>query len=52
MNYPSNVDDGYLPSHLCIMGLATQIDTNARSWATVVIPRVRRTIAFGDEWDR
>ena len=30
-NYPSDMDDGYLPLHLCVMGLATQLNKNARS---------------------
>jgi hypothetical protein len=28
-NYASGLDDGYLPPNLCIMGLATQLHTNA-----------------------
>jgi len=51
-NYPSEWDDGYLPTHLCVMGLANQINTNARSRALAVVPKIRRTIAMGDEWDR
>ena len=51
-NYPTDMDDGYLPTHLCVMGLASQINTNARSRAVAVIPRIRRTIAMGDWWDR
>ena len=34
------------------MGLANQINTNARSRALAVVPKIRRTIAMGDEWDR
>ena len=51
-NYPAEMDDGYLPPQLCVMGLATQINTNARSRAAVVIPRVRHTIAMGNTWER
>jgi hypothetical protein len=52
-NYPSEeMDDGYLPNHLCVMGLTTQINTNARSRALAVVPKSRRTIAMGDDWDR
>ena len=53
-NYPSESewDDGYLPTHLCVMGLANQIHTHARSRALAVVPKIRRTIAMGDEWDR
>ena len=34
------------------MGLANQINTNARSRALAVVPKIRQTIAMGDEWDR
>jgi len=51
-NYPTDMDDGYLPTHLCVMGLASQINNNARSRAVTVIPKVHRTIAMGDWWDR
>ena len=40
-NYVSGIDDGYLPPNLCIMGLATQLHTNARTRVHGVIPRVR-----------
>ena len=43
-NYNSGLDDGYLPASLCVMGLATQLHTNARTRAQAVIPRVRRTL--------
>ena len=43
-NYTSGLDDGYLPAHLCVMGLATQLNANARTRAQAVIPRVRRTL--------
>ena len=45
-NYASGLDDGYLPPNLCIMGLATQLHTNARTRAHAVIPRVRRTLGM------
>ena len=52
-NYVSGIDDGYLPQNLCIMGLATQLHTNARTRAHAVIPRVRRTLGMSvEEWDR
>ena len=35
-------DDGYLPAHLCLMGLALRIDNNRRSHVREVLPRVRR----------
>ena len=37
-NYNSGPDDGYLPVNLCIMGLATQLNANARMRAQAVIP--------------
>jgi hypothetical protein len=52
-NYVSGIDDGYLPLNLCIMGLASQLHTNARTRAHAVIPRVRRTLGMSvEEWDR
>ena len=45
-NYASGLDDGYLPPNLCIMGLATQLHTNARTRAHAVVPRVRRTLGM------
>ena len=51
MNYPSEWDNGYLPTHLCVMGLANQLHTNARSRALAVVPKICCTIAMGDEWD-
>ena len=51
-NYVSGIDDGYLPPNLCIMGLATQLHTNARTCAHAVIPRVHRTLGMSvGEWD-
>ena len=35
-------DDGYLPTHLCLMGLAQRIDRNRRSHVREVLPCVRR----------
>ncbi len=35
-------DDGYLPTHLCLMGLAQRIDRNRRSHIFEVLPPVRR----------
>jgi hypothetical protein len=45
-NHASGLDDGYLPPNLCIMGLATQLHTNARTRAHAVVPRVRRTLGM------
>ncbi len=51
-NYVSGIDDGYLPPNLCIMGLATQLHTNARTHAHAVIPWVHRTLGMSvEEWD-
>ena len=46
-NHVSGFDDGYLPANLCIMGLANQLHTNARTRAYSVVPRVRRTLGMG-----
>ena len=43
-NYNLGLDDGYLPANLCIMGLATQLNANARTRAQAVIPRVGWTL--------
>ena len=52
-NYVSGIDDGYLPLNLCIMGLASQLHTNARTRAHAVLPRVRRTLGMSvAEWNR
>ena len=52
-NYVSGIDDGYLPPNLCIMGLATQLHTNARTRAQAVIPWVHRTLRMSvEEGDR
>ncbi len=52
-NYVSGLDDGYLPANLCIMGLATQLHSNARTRAHAVVPQVRRTLGMSvTEWDR
>ena len=48
-NYVSGYDDGYLPTNLCIMGLATQLHNNACTRAHAVIPRVRRTLRMDVE---
>jgi hypothetical protein len=45
-NYVSGLDDGYLHPNLCIMGLATQLHTNARTRAHAVVPRVHRTLGM------
>ena len=52
-NYVSGLDDGYLPANLCIMGLATQLHSNAHTRAHAVIPWVRWTLGMSfEEWDR
>jgi hypothetical protein len=48
-NYVSGLNDGYLPANLCIMGLATQLHSNARTRAHPVIPWVRRTLGMSVE---
>ena len=51
-NYPSDLDDGYLPTNLCVMGLATQIHNSARSCTAAVLPCVQQTIAMSDGYKR
>jgi hypothetical protein len=42
-NYYATEDNGYLPSHLCIMGLATQIHKTATTRAASTVPLACRT---------
>ena len=50
-NYVSGLDDGYLPANLCIMGLGTQLHSNARTRAHAVIPWVRWMLGMCvEEW--
>jgi hypothetical protein len=42
-NYYAAEDDGYLPSHLCIMGLTTQIHKTATTRVASTIPLAHRT---------
>ncbi len=44
-NYYALEDDEYLPSHLCIMGLAMQLHKYATTKASLVVPRLRQTAA-------
>ncbi len=50
-NYSVGDEDGYLPPHLCVMGLALQIYKNAQSRAQMVIPWVQCTIGWHDDRD-
>jgi hypothetical protein len=46
--YLSKLDFGYLPPNLCMMGLAAQMNKNARAWVREVLPRVVRRLAYQD----
>ena len=49
--YLSQQDFGYLPPNLCMMGLASQMNKNARAWVREVLPRVARRLAWDqDRW--
>jgi hypothetical protein len=50
-NYSLGNKDRYLPPHLCVMGLALQIYKHAQSRAQMVIPWVRRTLGWHDEYN-
>jgi hypothetical protein len=39
-NFHLDFDDGFLPSNLCVMGLMTQLHTNAHTPVQAVIPRI------------
>jgi hypothetical protein len=49
--YLSQQDFGYLPPNLCMMGLASQMNKNARARVRDVLPRVARRLAWDqDGW--
>ncbi len=49
--YLSKQDFGYLPPNLCMMGLASQMNKNARARVREVLPRVARRVAWEqDGW--
>ena len=49
--YLSKQDFGYLPPNLCMMGLASQMNKNARARVRDVLPRVARRLAWEqDGW--
>jgi len=49
--YLSQQDFGYLPPNLCMMGLASQMNKNARDQVRDVLPRVARRLAWDqDGW--
>ncbi len=49
--YLSKQDFGYLPPNLCMMGLALQMNKNARAWVRDILPRVARWFAWEhDGW--
>ena len=49
--YLSKLDFGYFPPNLCMMGLAAQMNKNARARVREVLPRVARRLAWDrDDW--
>ncbi len=40
-SYYANNDKNFLPAHLCIMGLASQLNAMTQIWAQVEVPHVR-----------
>ncbi len=51
-SYRTEYDDGYLPPHLCLHGLATSIHETTQGWLRDVIsPRVRRVLEDDDIHD-
>ena len=48
--YLSKLDFGYLPPNLCMMGLAAQMNKNARARVREVLPRVAHRLAYQDGW--
>ncbi len=51
-NYTYTLDDGYLPSYLCLMGLDNQINTNAHTRAHAVILHVCWTLGMEVDMDQ
>ncbi len=51
MDSMSEYDNGYLPSHLCLVGLAQRIDKNWQSRICDVLPRMRRMQGSGASYD-
>ncbi len=49
-NYYAVDDKGYLPIHLCVMGLASQLHKNARARASAVVPCAQCTTGFDGAW--
>ena len=45
-NYYTAGNDGYLPSHLCTMGLATQLHNNAQARAWAIIPQAYHSVGW------
>ncbi len=51
MDSMSEYDNGYLPSHLCLVGLAERIDKNWQSCICDVLPCMRCMQGFGASYD-
>ncbi len=51
MDSMSEYDSGYLPSHLCLVGLAQRIDKNWQSRVRDILPRVCCMQGFGASYD-
>ncbi len=49
-NYYAADDEGYLPIHLCVMGLASQLHKNACARASAVVPCACQTAGFKGGW--
>ena len=43
-NYYTADNNGYLPSHLCTMGLATQLHNNAQARAWAILPQAYHSV--------
>jgi hypothetical protein len=50
-NYYVAEDKGYLPNHLCIMGLASQLHKNVQTRAHAVVPHARRAVGLEEAWE-
>jgi hypothetical protein len=50
-NYYAKDDNGFLPTNLCTMGLASQLHTSAQKRASTVVPWVRCALGIDNDWE-
>jgi hypothetical protein len=50
-NYYIAEDKGYLPNHLCVMGLASQLHKNVQTRACAVVPCSQHAVGLEEAWE-